>query len=146
MLKIQDDARQESLRVLAGGIARELNALLAVIMGNATLALSDAPRESPYRDALNAVMNASQRAADRTRQMLEYSCKGQLPDKALNSPFDLIFCDLVFAALKAGRQSGERQRLDRDAKKAPSKVRARADLHPSRGKGRFKGNVPPLLM
>ena len=117
MLKIQDDARQESLRVLAGGIARELNALLAVIMGNATVALSDARRESPYRDALNTVMDASQRATELTRQMLVYSCKGQLPDKALDSPFDLIFCDLVSAALKAGRQSVKRRRLDGDAEK-----------------------------
>jgi PAS domain S-box-containing protein len=67
------EAKQESLGVFAGGMAHDFNNLLAIIMGNTSLVLSDAPKESPYRNALNAVIRASQRGADLTRQMLTYS-------------------------------------------------------------------------
>ncbi len=80
----QDETKQESLGVLAGGVAHVLNNLLAVIMGNASLALSHAPNESPYRGALNAVITASQRAADLTSQMVAYSGKGRIVLPHLN--------------------------------------------------------------
>ena len=76
--RLQDETRQESMGVLAGGVAHVLNNLLAVIMGNASLALSHAPNESPYRGALDAVLTASQRATDLTSQMLAYSGTGRI--------------------------------------------------------------------
>jgi PAS domain S-box-containing protein len=69
----QHQPSQDSLGVLAGGIAHDFNNLLLEIMGNATLALGDAPKESRYRSELNAVIKASQRAADLTEQILAYS-------------------------------------------------------------------------
>ena len=69
----QNQASQESLGLLAGGIAHDFNNLLLEIIGNATLALSDAPEDSRHRCELNAVITASQRAADLTDQMLAYS-------------------------------------------------------------------------
>ena len=75
--RLQDETRQESLEVLAGGIAHVFNNLLAVIMGNASLALSHAPNESPCRGALNAVITASRHASDLTTQMLAYSGQGR---------------------------------------------------------------------
>ncbi|HEY0759654.1 MAG TPA: chemotaxis protein CheB [Acidisarcina sp.] len=75
--QLQQTARLESLGILAGGIAHDFNNLLAGILGNAGLALSDAPADSPYQSALKDVVHASQRAADLTRQMLAYAGKGR---------------------------------------------------------------------
>jgi PAS domain S-box-containing protein len=66
-------AKHDSLGVLAGGIAHDFNNLLAVILGYATLAMGDAPDENRYRDSLNRVIDAGQRAAELTRQMITYS-------------------------------------------------------------------------
>jgi PAS domain S-box-containing protein len=71
-------ARLESIGILAGGIAHDFNNLLVGILGNAGLALSEAPAASAYQDALKDVICASQRAAALARQMLAYASKGVL--------------------------------------------------------------------
>ena len=71
-------ARLESLGILAGGIAHDFNNLLVGILGNAGLALRDAPAGTPYQSALKDVIHASQRAAGLTRQMLAFASKGVL--------------------------------------------------------------------
>jgi PAS domain S-box-containing protein len=67
----------ESLGVLAGGIAHDFNNLLGVVVGNAGLALADAPRGSRLRDALQEIVLAAERGSDLTRQMLAYSGMGR---------------------------------------------------------------------
>ncbi|MSU61753.1 MAG: PAS domain S-box protein [Pedosphaera sp.] len=67
----------ESLGVLAGGIAHEFNNLLAAILGNADLARLQLPPESPSLHSLEAIKDASLRAADLCRQMLAYSGWGR---------------------------------------------------------------------
>ena len=69
---------------MAGGIAHDFNNLLAGILGNAGLALSDAPPDTPYHSALKDVVHASQRAADLTRQMLAYAGKGRSNVRPVN--------------------------------------------------------------
>ncbi|AXC14621.1 Chemotaxis protein methyltransferase CheR [Acidisarcina polymorpha] len=76
--QFQQTARLESLGILAGGIAHDFNNLLAGILGNAGLALGEAPPGTPYQRALKDVVYASQRAADLTRQMLAYAGKGRI--------------------------------------------------------------------
>jgi PAS domain S-box-containing protein len=71
-------ARLESIGILAGGIAHDFNNLLVGILGNAGLALSQAPAASAYQDALKDVICASQRAAGLARQLLAYASKGVL--------------------------------------------------------------------
>jgi two-component system CheB/CheR fusion protein len=75
--QMQQTARLESLGILAGGIAHDFNNLLAGILGNAGLALSDAPVNTPYQGALKDIVLASQRAASLTSQMLAYAGKGR---------------------------------------------------------------------
>jgi PAS domain S-box-containing protein len=76
--QMQQTARLESLGILAGGIAHDFNNLLAGILGNAGLALSDAPPDSDYQSALRDIVHASQRASDLTSQMLAYAGKGRI--------------------------------------------------------------------
>ena len=75
--RLQQTQKLESLGVLAGGIAHDFNNLLTGIMGNASIMLEDIPPESPVRENLEAVLQASERAAVLTRQMLAYAGKGR---------------------------------------------------------------------
>ena len=68
--------RLESLSVLAGGIAHQLNNLLMVIMGNASLAATALEADDPLREYLVEIESASQQAARLARQMLAYSGRG----------------------------------------------------------------------
>ena len=65
-------------------IAHDFNNLLAGILGNAGLALGEAPPGSSYHSALKNVVYASQRAAELTRQMLAYAGKGRLNVRPLD--------------------------------------------------------------
>ena len=82
--RLQQTAKLESLGLLAGGIAHDFNNLLTGIMGNASLALEDAPAESSYHNSLREVLKAAHRAADLTRQMLAYAGKGRFLVRPLN--------------------------------------------------------------
>ncbi len=75
--RLQQTQKLESLGVLAGGIAHDFNNLLTGMMGNASLVLEDLPPDDPNRDALQDVVNAGERAALLTRQMLAYAGKGR---------------------------------------------------------------------
>ncbi len=71
-------ARQfESIALLAGGVAHDFNNLLTGILGIASLALDTLPLLSPTSLMLQDVIEASQRAAALTRQLLAYSGKGR---------------------------------------------------------------------
>ncbi len=67
----------ESLGVLAGGIAHDFNNLLTAILGGASLLQDDLPAGSEQAAHLQIVLNASERAAQLTRQMLAYSGRGR---------------------------------------------------------------------
>lgn len=82
--QLQQTAQLESLGLLAGGIAHDFNNLLAGILGNAGLALSEAPANSSYQGVLKDIVLASQRAADLTRQMLAYAGKGRFVVRPIN--------------------------------------------------------------
>jgi PAS domain S-box-containing protein len=79
--RLQEHLRQtqklESIGVLAGGVAHDFNNLLAGIMGNASLALSRIPKTDPAISYLEPILQASERAAQLTRQMLAYAGRGK---------------------------------------------------------------------
>jgi two-component system CheB/CheR fusion protein len=75
--ELQETQKLESLGLLAGGIAHDFNNLLTGILGNASLALSDTTPDQPMRIQLRRIVEAAERAAFLTRQMLAYAGKGQ---------------------------------------------------------------------
>jgi PAS domain S-box-containing protein len=82
--KLRQTQKLESLGVLAGGIAHDFNNLLVTILGNASFAKSIAgndPRLSPLLDQIEL---GARRAAELTRQMLDYSGEGKLKVERLD--------------------------------------------------------------
>jgi PAS domain S-box-containing protein len=75
--QLRETAKLESLGVLAGGVAHDFNNLLVGIMGNASLAMELLPPASQAATMIAGVLQASERAADLTRQLLAYSGKGR---------------------------------------------------------------------
>jgi PAS domain S-box-containing protein len=69
--------KMESLGVMAGGMAHDFNNLLAAIISRASLALTVLPAQSPGRRHIEKLMEAAERAANLTRQLLAYSGGGQ---------------------------------------------------------------------
>lgn len=68
--------KAESLGVLAGGIAHDFNNLLVAILGQSTLARAKMAPDHAARRHLEKVVDASERAATLTNQMLAYSGRG----------------------------------------------------------------------
>jgi PAS domain S-box-containing protein len=75
--KLQQTQKLESLGILAGGIAHDFNNLLTGILGNASLLTDILPADSAARDHAASVIQAAERAAHLTRQMLAYSGRGR---------------------------------------------------------------------
>jgi len=75
--KLLQKQKLESLGVLAGGVAHDFNNLLTGILGNASLALETVPGVSSTARMLQDVVEASERAAHLTKQLLAYAGKGR---------------------------------------------------------------------
>lgn len=76
--------RQESLSVLAGGLARELNTILTPILGFASLAKEALPANVTAVPMLEQIDRAARRAADLTRQLVKYSGMGPMKPAPLD--------------------------------------------------------------
>ncbi len=76
--------RLESLGVLAGGVAHDFNNLLTGIIGNASLVMEDLAPANPNRRVLGECVQAAERAAQLTRQLLAYAGKGRFVTEAIN--------------------------------------------------------------
>jgi signal transduction histidine kinase len=66
--------KMEAIGTLAGGIAHDFNNMLAVIIGNAELALEDI-KEEEARGNLEQILLASRRSRDLVKQILTFSRK-----------------------------------------------------------------------
>ncbi|HEY1535095.1 MAG TPA: ATP-binding protein, partial [Polyangiaceae bacterium] len=76
----------ESLGVLAGGIAHDFNNLLVTILGNASLAKDLLHADPVALPLLEEIELGARRAAELTRQMLDYSGQGKFKLQSLNLP------------------------------------------------------------
>ena len=72
-LQLQESRKLESLGMLAGGIAHDFNNLLAVILANARFALRTDGAGAELTEALEETIEAGERAARLTRQLLDYA-------------------------------------------------------------------------
>jgi len=82
--RVLETLKLESLGVLAGGMAHDFNNLLTSILGNANLALEEQPESSSARANLEEIIQASEKAAALTSQMLAYSGKGRHITRRVN--------------------------------------------------------------
>ena len=93
--QFQQAQKMESLGVLAGGIAHDFNNILAIIMGNCSLAKMDTENTASY---IPEIEKATDRAAALCRQMLTYAGKAQLTRSQVNL---WILVDEMITMLKA---------------------------------------------
>ena len=75
--QLREIQKLESLGMIAGGMAHDFNNLLVGIMGNASLVLDSLVPSNPNHSLLLSVVDASERAANLTRQLLAYAGKGR---------------------------------------------------------------------
>jgi PAS domain S-box-containing protein len=71
--KLLHAQKLESLGVMAGGIAHDFNNLLQVVLGNLDIALDNTPPDSKVRQSILNAIQASERSAKLSGQMLTYS-------------------------------------------------------------------------
>ncbi len=88
--------RLESLAVLAGGIAHDFNNFLAAILGNLSVARTEARSKGPLTEILADAEQAALRAKDLTLQLLTFS-KGGEPIKTRVSLAELAQTSATFA-------------------------------------------------
>ena len=84
LVAFQEAQKMESLGILAGGIAHDFNNLLVAMLGQTSLALKKLPENNSAYVNIQKAMNAAQKAADLTRQMLAYSGRGKFEVRLLN--------------------------------------------------------------
>ncbi len=82
--KLLHTQKLESLAVMAGGIAHDFNNLLMAILGNLEFALTDRNLESKTRSAIENAIQASERSAELSHQMLIYSGSAHYTPKDLD--------------------------------------------------------------
>ena len=87
-LKLEGQLRQaqkmEVIGRMAAGIAHEFNNILTIIQGDVGLLLTPSLNNAERHNLLNQIMQASQRAASITRQLLAFSRKQVLQPRLLN--------------------------------------------------------------
>ena len=76
--------KMESIGRLAGGVAHDFNNMLGVILGYTQIALEETEPNSSLHQHLLRVLEAGQRSADITRQLLAFARKQQVAPKILN--------------------------------------------------------------
>jgi two-component system cell cycle sensor histidine kinase/response regulator CckA len=76
--------KMEAVGQLAGGIAHDFNNMLGVIIGHAELALIQSGPSSPLASNLHGIIDASERSAVLTKQLLTYARKQTIAPKIIN--------------------------------------------------------------
>ncbi|MGH7619217.1 MAG: ATP-binding protein, partial [Gemmatimonadaceae bacterium] len=82
--QLRQSQKLEAIGTLAGGIAHDFNNLITVISGYTQLALMRADKQSPEAEDLRQVVEASDRAANLTHQLLAFSRKQVLQPTVLD--------------------------------------------------------------
>ena len=75
--KLNQTQRMEMVGILAGGIAHDINNVLAIIFGNVELALDNISPENPVKHNIEEILEASIRAKNLVNQILTFSRKNK---------------------------------------------------------------------
>lgn len=84
--KLRHTQKLESLGVLAGGIAHDFNNLLMSILGNASIARTMGECDPRITTMLEDIELGAKRAADLTKQMLDYAGQGRFELRPVDLP------------------------------------------------------------
>ncbi len=82
--QLAQTSKMESVGRLAGGVAHDFNNMLQAIIGHAELALEEALPESSLRSSLEMILQAAEKSANLTRQLLAYARKQAVRPQILN--------------------------------------------------------------
>jgi len=67
--------KMQAIGSMAGGVAHEFNNILAIILGNAELAMDDVPESNPAHECLEEILTSSLRAQKVVQQLLGFAQK-----------------------------------------------------------------------
>ncbi len=110
--------KMESIGRLAGGVAHDFNNMLSVIIGNAEMAMANLDASDPLHRTLRDILNAGNRSADLTRQLLAFARKQTIAPKVMD------LNDTVSGMLKMlQRLIGENIDLSWNPSRNPWKIR-----------------------
>jgi len=82
--KLERARRMESLGILAGGVAHDLNNILGPILGYPDLILTALPPDNPIRSDLEMIKTAAERASEVVQDLLTLARRGKYNMKPLN--------------------------------------------------------------
>ena len=74
----------EALGSLAGGVAHDVNNMLGIIMGHASLLEAELPSDSPLLGAVRVIDQTCERGGALTRQLLGFARRGKHEEKPFN--------------------------------------------------------------
>src|SRR5207245_10352692 len=82
--RLRQAQKMEAIGRLAGGVAHDFNNLLTVILGYSQMVADQLGAQHPAASTMTAVVQAGERAAALTRQLLAFSRKQILQPEVLN--------------------------------------------------------------
>ncbi|MCM0082920.1 PAS domain-containing protein [Geomonas sp. Red32] len=82
--QLQQARKMESVGRLAGGVAHDFNNMLGVILGYAELSLLQLESDHPVVGALQEIVQAAQRSAELTRQLLAFARRQPIAPKVVD--------------------------------------------------------------
>lgn len=82
--RLERSQKMESLGLLAGGVAHDLNNVLSGIVSYPDLLLFDLPPDSPLRPGIETIKNSGLRAAEIVQDLLTMARRGVVKNQVLN--------------------------------------------------------------
>ena len=82
--RLEKAERMESLGILAGGVAHDLNNMLGPLVGYPELILRKIPEDSPFRKQIQRIGNAARDAADVIQDLLTLARRGRYEMRPTN--------------------------------------------------------------